>query len=194
MQVDSLTFNADGTGFAAEKFQALTWVAQPDGHVSVEFADGEVADYYHLATRPSGDVFVTEYTNVSGVNTATAELSFVKDPSAIWDADTLAGVYTARGNFALEDGTLVADDGDYRLAPDGTGEVEFNIVDFSTGERTPVISSFGICWSVSVTGELVVDRVLSRDAVVEGTSRPDTSFCEAALPAEVSFRRDANTL
>ena len=189
LQVDSLTFNADGTGFAAEKFQALTWVAQPDGHVSVEFADGEVADYYHLATRPSGDVFVTEYTNVSGVNTATAELSFVKDPSAIWDADTLAGVYTARGNFALEDGTLVADDGDYRLAPDGTGEVEFNIVDFSTGERTPVISSFGICWSVSVTGELVVDRVLSRDAVVEGTSRPDTSFCEAALPAEVSFRR-----
>ncbi|MDC1307124.1 Ig-like domain-containing protein [Pseudomonadales bacterium] len=190
LQVDSLTFNADGTGFAAEKFQALTWIAQPDGHVSVEFADGEVADYYHLATRPSGDVFVTEYTNVSGVNTATAELSFVKDPSAIWDADTLAGVYTARGTFALEDGTLVTDDGDYRLAPDGTGEVEFNIVDFSTGEQTPVTSSFGICWSVSVTGELVVDRVLSRDAVVEGTSRPDTSFCAAALPAEVSFRRE----
>ena len=190
LQVDSLTFNADGTGFAAEKLQALTWIAQPDGHVSVVFADGEVADYYHLATRPSGDVIVTEYTDISGVNTATAELSFVKDPSAIWDADTLAGVYTARGTFALEDGTLVTDDAIYRLAPDGTGEVEFGFYDSSTGEQTPVTSSFGICWSVNITGELVVDRVLSRDAVVEGASRPNTSFCAATLPAEVSFRRE----
>ena len=90
----------------------------------------------------------------------------------------------------MQDGTLVADDADYRLAPDGTGEVELLSINLATGEGVPTASRYGICWSVNEVGELVFDRVNSRHAVVTGSSRPDASVCASLTAETVSFRRE----
>ncbi|MDP4639142.1 MAG: hypothetical protein NWS69_00120, partial [Pseudomonadales bacterium] len=189
LRLDGLTFQTDGSGFAAEKNLAFTWRIEADGHLQVTFADGDTARYYQLATRPSGNVVVADYTYANASVRAAAELSFVNDPARNWNAATLSGIYVARGSFTLNNGSIVADDVSYRLSPDGTGLVEFQLYDAISGAATPGSSALGICWSVNTAGDLVFDHISSVGQRFPDSRQPSTSACASLTDDLVGFRR-----
>jgi len=185
LQLDGLTFNQDGTGFAAEKSQSLRWTTEPDGYIRVVFSDGEVGEYYRVAAGASGDVVVAEYTDVNGIAVAIAELSFAQDPTLIVNSSTVAGIYTSQYDLSSADFPEIYN---YttRLAPDGTGEVQYVTVDQS-GAVISLTNSVGICWSLNNSGELLVDAVLPTQ-VVSGSNRPATEFCGSRSPKDGDIR------
>ena len=185
LQLDGLTFNQDGTGFAAEKSQSLLWTNDPNGYIRVVFSDGEVGEYYHVATGASGDVVVAAYTDVNDIAIAMAELSFTQDPTLIVDSSTVAGIYTSLYDLSSADFPEIYS---YttRLAPDGTGEVQYITV-LESGELFSLTNTVGICWSFNDGGEFIADAV-SSSQVVPGSNRPATEFCDSRLPKEGDLR------
>jgi hypothetical protein len=191
LALDSLTFALNGTGFAAEKGVAFDWVQAADGLLTVTFSDTEVASYSLLESRPSGDIVAVQYTYANGDQRVGSELSFIDDSAVVWSADSLAGLYTSRGSFELDSGTVIADDLVYRLAPDNTGLVEFETIDSVSGEKTPAIASLGICWTVNGAGELVMNRVNARNNLFQGSKQPNAATCATLTDDLVVIRRES---
>jgi len=86
LYIEEFVFNVDGTGLTLNNNIAFTWLVNADGHLSVVFANGESAEYFHLATRPSGDIVSVEYTSnipldtdSGDLTTGDARLSFLRD-------------------------------------------------------------------------------------------------------------------
>jgi hypothetical protein len=197
-EIDSLLFNINGTGFAAEKNAAFNWSVQADGHLRVDFTPSgiaETADYYHTATRDSGDQVVTRYTYADTSVRVTASLSFTDDPAVVWDPDPalLAGIYVSAESETLDNGSVIPTESYYRINPDGTGVLESPVYDLATGLVTDWFASgFGICASIDGNGDMVWKRTRSLDQLFSGSRIPSPSHCAtlATLNDEVSFQRD----
>jgi len=180
LSLDEFAFDVDGTGLTLNNNIAFTWSVNADGHLSVGFANGESAEYYHLDTRASGDIISTEYTlNVAldsesgALLIGDAELSFLKDnadplPSTLADA---AGIYGGLTDIGETRGII-----SFRLNPDGTGILEFDFND--DGREITRTSVTGICWSINADKSLSVDRVNGHNGLFfSGSIPPNSSFC-----------------
>jgi len=193
LQLDGLSFNEDGTGFAAEKAQSFNWFSDPEnGYIRVEFADGETSEYHHVASTTSGNVVVAVYTFGNNVKIARAELSFAQDPTLIVNSDTVAGIYTSQEIWVWNQYTDIYDMS-IRLAPDGTGEEETIYTGYEDGVvNYTALWSSGICWSVNPAGKVITERVWfsASEQVVVGSQRPSASFCNARVPDANSYREE----
>ena len=166
LYLDEFVFTAtdasSGTGTTVFNGIGFTYTLNADGHLSVVFANNETAEYYHLATRPTGDIVSVEYTLnapfVAGDDAfiGAVNLSFLKDqtdPVPALRAD-VAGIYTGKiesfSDSTADDDQVV--DLSVRLNPDGTGSVEVEIASAQIGvssDQTVVFpSSLGVCWSL----------------------------------------------
>ncbi|MDB9867016.1 Ig-like domain-containing protein, partial [Pseudomonadales bacterium] len=193
LQLDGLSFNEDGTGFAAEKAQSFNWFSDPEnGYIRVEFADDETSEYHHVASTTSGNVVVAVYTFGNNVKIARAELSFTQDPNLIVNSDTVAGIYTSQEIWDWNQYIYIYDRS-IRLAPDGTGEEETIYTFYEDGVvNYTALWSSGICWSVNPAGKVITERVglSASEQVVVGSQRPSASFCNARVLAANSYREE----
>jgi hypothetical protein len=190
-KLDALTFADDGSGFAAEKDQVFSWALGGDGHLTVTFTDGEVAEYYHLVTSDLGEIVATHYTYADTSVRVSADLSYIDNPSAFWDPSNLSGVYQIVTNtFIVADETEQSSTVDYRLAADGTGTRQSSYPQFDGSAFFQSLG--GICWSVN-SGVLVVDHVINQPTVIVGSQQPTPAVCGALTDDQVA-RREALTL
>jgi len=203
LKVDALTFNGDGTGSAAEKNANFTYVVDAATNKIIasfpDLPDKDVYTYTLVENRDSGDLVFVEYTYSSGRQTVKAIDSFVDDPSEVYVAGNIAGRYINRGSETLSDGTRVDWDDYYFVFANGTGLVEFPIVDLGTGEILQwTTRSLGICASV-VGNEMIWARTSQPNIHFPGSVFPSQSACAGLTDSEISFQRehklfDINTL
>ncbi len=186
LQDDIFTFNSDGTGTTARNGVSFTYSIEADGHLSVTFANGESADYYHLFTQESGDVIATEYTlteaffEEDGLFIGDVSLSYQRAANAVFPTDlaSLAGIYSGRNYEETFGSRLIS----FRLNPDGTGSLEFeldtNQVPSFPGDRLFLAKSpSGICWSSPSSGVILVNRSQSMGVVTPNSPETSTSYC-----------------
>ncbi len=184
--LDELNFNANGSGTARNRNATFSWSLAEDGHAIVTFAGGDVAHYYHLSTRDSGQVIGTVYTRADGLSTSDVFISFVHDGS-VWDPGNTAGVFTVRRTFELGDGTVVDRDGTFRLHPNGTGLLERVFIDPETGDRRLDLARVGLCWQIDGGRDLVVN------GIVTGSFPISVNSCNA-VTNEITLFRFTNRL
>ena len=194
---DILLFNANGTGSTDYTALTFTWAIQADGHLRVTYQTGDVADYYHMATGPTGDIVSTDMALVTPLAADDdnlinyVSLSFKRTvASPILTAANVPGVYT--GPFSNGDDSLPYPLLSLRLNPDGTGSVELQLpINETSDELYTVTSSFGLCWNVDEDDVLITRRGFSRDLYFLGSRETDTTFC-SGLEASgyTAFARD----
>ena len=172
MQSDELIFAADGTGTARFKAESFVWSVAVDGHLQVEFDGGDVASYFKLEAKDSGDLVALLYQYAGGDVRARSELSFTKQATSGFAEGSLAGIYSTIGSEKLEDGTVVTSESRYIINKDNTGVLELQDIDRVTGQTVGWSnSSFGICAEV-IDGDMVWYRTRNRDARYQGSLQP----------------------
>ena len=179
---DVLTFDSASTGSALVMANTFSWLLDVDGHLVVTFANNDVADYYYLATRNSGDVVGVLYsdsrTGALRLRSSTS-LSFVQGSVTFGDTGTLgiAGVFVALGSDG-SDGSETPTKY-YRINPDGTGQVEFRVTSPDTGFEAWSGEAAGLCATVLGSGKMPWKRVQaqSESQNIPETSIPFESFC-----------------
>ncbi len=142
---DKLQFETDGTGFARFKDEAFDWTIEADGHLRLVFANGEIADYFNFNSLPDGDAIGVVYTKLNGDVISDGFLS-VEQQIVDLTIENSAGIYTVQETFGLDDGSVVDQNRQVRLYPNGTAQLERTAIDPSTGQRIPVYLPFGLCW------------------------------------------------
>jgi hypothetical protein len=189
LQSDELTFAANGTGTARFKAESFAWNIAVDGHLQVEFSGGDIASYFKLEAKNSGDLVALLYQYAGGDVRARSELSFTKQATSGFVEGSLAGIYSTIGSEELEDGTVVASESRYIVNADNTGILELQDIDRVTGQTVGWSnSSFGICAEV-IAGDMVWYRTRNRDGRYQGSLQPSVSHCESLTSADVSFVR-----
>ena len=189
LQSDELTFAANGTGTARFKAESFAWNIAVDGHLQVEFSGGDIASYFKLEAKNSGDLVALLYQYAGGDVRARSELSFTKQATSGFVEGSLAGIYSTIGSEELEDGTVVASESRYIVNADNTGILELQNIDPVTGQTVGWSnSSFGICAEV-IAGDMVWYRTRNRDGRYQGSLQPSVSHCESLTSADVSFVR-----
>ena len=189
LQSDELTFAANGTGTARFKAESFAWNIAVDGHLQVEFSGGDIASYFKLEAKNSGDLVALLYQYAGGDVRARSELSFTKQATSGFVEGSLAGIYSTIGSEELEDGTVVASESRYIVNADNTGILELQDIDRVTGQTVGWSnSSFGICAEV-IDGDMVWYRTRNRDARYQGSLQPSVSHCDSLIFADVSFVR-----
>jgi hypothetical protein len=190
LQTDELTFVSDGTGTARHKNETFFWSLGSDGHLEVEFAGGDIASYFNVESKPSGDFVAVLYQYNSGDVRAFADLSFRKGGVSGFSAGSIAGAYSSIAQMTLDDGSVVPQISNYIVNADGTGILELENIDPVTGLADAWFnSSFGICATVNGGNEMVWYRVRDRDTRFPGSLQPAVSTCSALTMADVSFMR-----
>jgi len=189
LQSDELVFAADGTGTARFKAESFVWSVAVDGHLQVEFDGGDVASYFKLEAKDSGDLVALLYQYAGGDVRARSDLSFTKQGTPGFVEGGLAGIYSTIGSEKLEDGTVVTSESRYIINKDNTGVLELQDIDRVTGQTVGWSnSSFGICAEV-IDGDMVWYRTRNRDARYQGSLQPSVSHCDSLIFADVSFVR-----
>jgi len=194
LHIEEFAFNVDGTGTTLNNNISFTWIVNADGHLSVVFANGESAEYYHLDTRPTGDIVSTEYTTIIPISNdgadlliGDAQLSFLFDETDPVPTmrPGVAGIYSGLTDVGgAELRGIIA----YRLNPDSTGVLEFDFED--EGRQIALTSGLGICWSVNAAGTIRMDRIVGhRGAFFPGSRAPSADFCANQSP-QVFFNFD----
>ncbi|MBV1879742.1 MAG: hypothetical protein KUG79_19020 [Pseudomonadales bacterium] len=199
LNLDELFFNAGAQGRAVDKNSDFSYVTQADGHLTVTFTDGEVADYYRLEERATGTVVATRYAYTDGTVRAFAELSFVDDLETIFTNFNTAGLYESLGTSFVTAGDIPVTTL-FHLRPEGNGVAESQIVDDTTGVITEIFqSTFGICWFVDEDDDLIIQRTLATNQLYVGSRVPSVSHCaglnDGVNPIsnnQTSFERDMN--
>ena len=173
---DILVFNANGTGTADYSALSFLWVIQLDGHLRVTYSTGDIADYYHLAGGPTGDIMSTDMTLVTPL--VAGDDNFINDLGLSFKRSASRPILTTANTPGVYTGLAGGFDNDQplpfslRLNPDGTGLVEFQ----QNNPNGPawVRSSFGLCWNIDADNVLVTRRGFARDLYsqeVEGQPR-----------------------
>ncbi|MFT6435214.1 MAG: hypothetical protein ACJAVI_003266, partial [Candidatus Azotimanducaceae bacterium] len=190
VQTDELTFVSDGTGTARHKNETFFWSLGSDGHLEVEFAGGDIASYFNVESKPSGDFVAVLYRYNSGDVRAFSDLSFRKGGVSGFSAGSIAGFYSSVSQTTLDDGRVVSQLANYIVNADGTGILELENIDPVTGLVDAWFnSSFGICATVNGGNEMLWYRVRDRDTRFPGSLQPAVSTCSALTMADVSFMR-----
>ena len=196
---DILVFNANGTGTADYSALSFLWVIQLDGHLRVTYSTGDIADYYHLAGGPTGDIMSTDMTLVTPL--VAGDDNFINDLGLSFKRSASRPILTTANTPGVYTGLAGGFDNDQplpfslRLNPDGTGLVEFQ----QNNPNGPawVRSSFGLCWNIDADNVLVTRRGFARDLYFAGSRGSTPAFCSGLVasedPAEehpVVFKRD----
>jgi len=190
LQSDELSFVSDGTGFARHKNESFSWSLGVDGHLEVVFVGGDIASYFKVESKVSGDFVAVLYQYNSGDVRAFSDLSFEKTEPSGFQAGSIAGIYSSVGRMVLDDGTVVPQYANYIINADNTGIYEGEDIDPVTGQVIGWInSSFGICATVGGNEGMVWYRTRALDVRYPGSRQPDVSHCSALTMADVSFVR-----
>ena len=110
-----------------------------------------------------GDAVAVTYTKSDSSVIVDSEPTITDEPIINWSNQSfVAGIYETNEAVELDDGSFVDSALFYRLHPDGTGQLEIEIIDPATGLLDLInISSFGICWVLDgVSNKLTWSRVL----------------------------------
>jgi hypothetical protein len=191
---DELTFNADGTGFARLKNSGFNWFTGGFGNrLDVSFNDGDFAEYVNLFEGDLGDAVAVTYTKSDSSVIVDSGPAITDEPVINWSNQPfVAGIYETNEAVELDDGSFVDSTLFYRLHPDGTGQLEIEIIDPATGLLDLInISSNGICWVLDgVSNKLTWSRVLVPNELFSGSKIPSPSTCLSPLPESLNFKRD----
>ena len=203
LNMDLLTFFDDGTGSAFYKSDGFVWFIDDfTNELVVNFNDGEVAQYGLLFDRDEGSAIGVTYTKAGNNISAGAYTALSDNPLDFFGGTTFSffdGIWTTNGRVELNDGTFAENKNFYRLNPNGTGQLEFEVIDLDTGLVNGFATSgFGICWQL-VGNQLVWYRTPSQDDVAPGSSIPSLSTCSllnTTLPDNtlIQFQRNIELL
>jgi hypothetical protein len=176
LAMDLLTFDDEGGGFAKNKNVGFTY-SNNGPTLIVNFADGEVAEYTKIFNNPRGDAVGLLYTRTD--NTMTSSVTPSTD-ATMTPISAPSGIYRTNQRVELNNGNFVDSKLYYRLHPEGTGQVEIETVNATTGLLESV-SAFttGICWKIDANGDLEISRTPSADQRFSGSRVPTTSHCSA---------------
>ncbi|MFT6642969.1 MAG: hypothetical protein ACJAX5_000593 [Patiriisocius sp.] len=176
LAMDLLTFDDDGSGFAKNKKVGFTY-SNNGPTLIVNFADGEIAEYTKIFNNPRGDAVGLLYTRTD--NTMTSSVTPSTD-ATMTPISAPPGIYRTNLRVELNNGSVVDSKLYYRLHPEGTGQVEIETVNATTGLLESVFaSSTGICWKIDANGDLEISRTPSADQRFSGSRVPTTSHCSA---------------
>ncbi len=181
--LDELTFDAAGTGFARFKNQAFTWYIEDDGHLVVDFADGESGEYFHLEEGVAGDLATTLYHYVDGSTRASA--FFMYRDNLDFDDLGLPAMHLWYTPVLLEDDTVYYQRTWRILRPDGTGQLEVESVDPATGIASINVVGAGICWDLSGVDDLQVVLTVNFGQRYPGSRAPTVSHCASLVNSQV---------
>ena len=177
---DILVFNADGTGTAEYSALSFLWAIQADGHLRVTYSTGDIADYYHLASGPSGDIVSTDMRLVTplvaGADNLINDLglSFKRTATRpILTTDKTPGIYS--GLFVLDEQKVLLS---YRLNPDFTGGVEVRQT-LSDGTVKWQRSNLSLCWGIGEDNALVTRSGIDGESFSEGFRESSPTFCSS---------------
>ena len=163
LHTDELSFVSDGTGTSKIKGETFVWSIGADGHLEVEFSGGDIASYFNVDARISGDYVAVLYQYNSGDVRAFADLSFEKTATVGFATVNIPGIYSTTSEFELDDETFVDQALNFIVNADGTGVLELPSIDRATGQITGwITSAFGICATVNASDELVMYRTLDQ--------------------------------
>ncbi|MGK0460008.1 MAG: hypothetical protein ACJA0W_000849 [Candidatus Azotimanducaceae bacterium] len=188
LRMDLMTFNGDGTGFAKNKNIAFNY-SNTGATLVVNFLDGEVAEYTRIFNNSRGDAVGVLYTK-----TDSTMVSFVS-PSADTTnpAPASQGIYRTNLRVELDNGTFVDSKLFFRLHPEGTGQVEVESVNTTTGLLEAVtVSTAGICWQLDANSDLEISRTQSADQRFAGSRVPTTAHCSVVQSPDntlIDFKR-----
>ncbi len=194
MGVDEMQFSSDGTGVAKYTNKAFTWEIQPDGHMRVDFANGEYADYYILfdegftRDEPDGDYVAADYFDGEKL-LHTGSIVLSNDADLNYDPNNDAGIWIVNTRVVLEDGSIVVEPLQYRLHPNGTGLGEFRTYDFTDGDFLPLPSLNVICWNLTSDGLLERKRTLLLDGSPGYGRLPSPEYCANLTNEQLSWMR-----
>ncbi|XOV87748.1 MAG: Ig-like domain-containing protein [Pseudomonadota bacterium] len=186
-EVDELTFAGDGTGYARYKDESFDWMIDDDGHLRVQFADGEVADFYHRKETRAGSFVTALYHYTDNTTRAFANLMYRDNRD--FAVGTVPGIYLQYNPVQLDDGSVYYERAWRSARPDGTGQGEFESIDPATGEVSIASSSRGICWSLEADDSLYFNRTPSIGQRYPGSRTPDPSHCASLVNSDVEFGR-----
>ncbi len=152
--VDSMTFNADGSGITRYEQDTFRWQLLSDGRLQLDFTNGERA-VYTLITEdgPNGDFAVVDYIK-DGFEFTTGAVVHSRDPDVSWNSDNVAGIIESPGSVILNGGEIVEAPIFAYLRPDGAGILEITQTNINTGESIIIPSSRTICWEIDSEGYL----------------------------------------
>ena len=200
LYLDIFEFNGDGTGTTQHNGIGFNWQVQDDGHLNVAFDNGEVADYFHHTTRPSGDVLSVEYSLVEpwpesdALLVGDTRLSLVRDESDPLPTtrSDVAGIYAGLASIGL--GRFEDDLSEISLSlnPDGTGVLQFEY--YFENQLITLISQNGACWDVLSNGVIRVNRMHSPDLYFQGSYETTPEFCSGITGEDQIFYRFDLTL
>lgn len=194
LRMDLLTFNDDGSGFAKNKNQAFNY-SNNEATLVVNFLDGEVGEYTRIFNNPRGDAVGLIYTKTDNSMTASVTPSSdVSTPPVV----VMAGIFTTNLRVELDNGSFVDSKLNFRLHPEGTGQVERETVNATTGLLESVTADeSGICWIVDANGDLEISRTPSADQRFAGSQVPTTAHCSVVQSPDntlITFKRTSKLL
>ena len=195
LRMDVLTFNGDGTGFAKNKNAAFTY-SNDNAKLLVNFADGEIGEYTRIFNNPRGDAIGLSYTKTD--NSVTSSVTPSSDAGANWVLASVPGIYATNQRVQLTNGTFVDSKSYYRLHPEGTGQLEIESFNTTTGLLESVSpNSAGICWKLDANGDLEIARTAASDQRFLGSQVPSLSTCSLVQSPDntlITFKRTSKLL
>jgi len=196
LYVDTLTFDStDGTGSALNLDETFVWSIDTDGHLVVDFANGDEADYFHLATRDTGDVVAVVYTEALGSPIrSNVNLSFTQTaPTWTNDIANHAGLYVDIDSIVDSAGATTVFQNHLRINPDGTGAEE-KITLFADGSKFWSTRELAICARINVsTGEMIWSYAHAKaqgGSIDSQSSLPLAGYCQSLAESEIAFQQE----